>query len=145
MNKIYIDGNSLTLEEFAHVARDRYQVELKREAIENINKSRELVDKFIEEGRIIYGITTGFGRFSDVVITGDETITLQKKLIMSHACGVGEPLKEEIVRGIMLLRINALAKGYSGIRLSTLETLIEMLNKVVHTIIPEKGSLRSQW
>ncbi len=101
MNKIYIDGNSLTLEEFAHVARDRYQVELKREAIENINKSRELVDKFIEEGRIIYGITTGFGRFSDVVITGDETITLQKKLIMSHACGGvgGEPLKEEIVRG----------------------------------------------
>jgi len=141
MNKIYIDGNSLTLEEFAHVARDRYQVELKREAIENINKSRELVDKFIEEGRIIYGITTGFGRFSDVVITGDETITLQKKLIMSHACGVGEPLKEEIVRGIMLLRINALAKGYSGIRLSTLETLIEMLNKGVHPIIPEKGSL----
>ncbi|NLV87764.1 MAG: histidine ammonia-lyase [Tissierellia bacterium] len=143
MGKVVIDGNSLTIEEFIQITRWRKKIELSQEAIERINKSRALVDKFVDENKVVYGITTGFGKFSDVVITGDETKELQRNLIISHACGVGEPLSEEIVRGIMLLRINALAKGFSGIRLSTLNTLIEMLNKGVHPIIPEKGSLGS--
>ena len=94
-----------------------------------------------KENKVVYGITTGFGKFSDVVITNGETKQLQKNLIISHACGVGNILDEEIVRGIMLLRANALSKGYSGARLLTINTLIEMLNKGVHPIIPEKGSL----
>ena len=143
MGKVVIDGNSLTIEEFIQITRWRKKIELSQEAIERINKSRALVDKFVDENKVVYGITTGFGKFSDVVITGDETKELQRNLIISHACGVGEPLSEEIVRGFMLLRINALAKGFSGIRLSTLNTLIEMLNKGVHPIIPEKGSLGS--
>lgn len=141
--QVYIDGNSLTLEDFINITRKNYKIQLTEEAKERIRKSRALIDRYLEEERIVYGITTGFGKFSDVSITGQEGKQLQKNLIISHACGVGESLAEEVVRGIMLLRINALAKGYSGIRLSTLNTLIEMLNKGVHPIIPEKGSLGS--
>lgn len=141
MKKVFIDGDNLTLEQFIDVVRNDYKVELTKEAAGKVKKSRQLVDKFVDEERVVYGITTGFGKFSDVNITKDETTTLQRNLIISHACGVGNPLDEEAVRGVMLLRANALAKGYSGIRLSTLNTLIDMLNKRVHPIIPEKGSL----
>ncbi|MBZ2174101.1 histidine ammonia-lyase [Schnuerera sp. xch1] len=143
MNKVLIDGNSLSLEEFINIVRFGYEVEMAKGAMEKVERSRELVDEFVEEEKVVYGITTGFGKFSDVSISKEETKDLQRNLIMSHACGVGRPLDEEIVRGIMLLRANALAKGYSGIRLSTLKTLIEMLNKRVHPVVPEKGSLGS--
>lgn len=141
MKKISIDGNNLTLEQFIDIARFNTQVELTEEAVAKIEKARALVDKFVEEDKVVYGITTGFGKFSDVVITGDETKKLQRNLIISHSCGVGEELDEEIVRGVMLLRVNALSKGFSGARLSTINTLVEMLNKGVHPVIPEKGSL----
>lgn len=141
MKHVLIDGNCLTLDDFINVTRFNYHVDLKDEAILKVNKSRELVDKFVEENKVVYGITTGFGKFSDVVITGEETKELQKNLIISHACGVGNPLDEEIVRGIMLLRANALVKGNSGVRLSIIYTLLKMINKEVHPIIPEKGSL----
>lgn len=141
MEKVFIDGNNLTLEEFVQVARIGERVELSDEAIVKVEKARALVDKFVDENKVVYGITTGFGSFSDVVITGEETKVLQRNLIISHACGVGNPLDEDVVRGVMLLRANALAKGFSGIRLSTLNTLIDMINRRVHPIIPEKGSL----
>lgn len=143
MNQILIDGNSLTLEQFIDVTRNNKKVELTETSIEKVNKARALVDRYVRENKVVYGITTGFGKFCDVTITGDETKKLQRNLIISHSCGVGNTLDEEIVRGIMLLRANALAKGFSGIRLSTLQTLIEMLNKGVHPIVPEKGSLGS--
>ncbi|WP_459765650.1 histidine ammonia-lyase [Alkaliphilus crotonatoxidans] len=123
------------------VARKFDRVEIEKEAAERVNLSRRLVEEFVEEESVVYGITTGFGKFSDVAISKDETAALQRNLIISHACGVGKPLEEEIVRAIMLLRANALLKGHSGIRLSTLNILIDMLNKGVHPIIPEKGSL----
>ncbi len=141
MNTILLNGNNLTLDQFIDIVRYNKKVELNSKAIENVNKARDLVDRYVSENKVVYGITTGFGKFSDVVITGDETKKLQRNLIISHSCGVGNALDEEIVRGIMLLRANALSKGYSGIRLSTLNTLIEMLNKKVHPFIPEKGSL----
>ncbi len=141
MNKIFIDGNSLTLVDMVKVARNNFLVELTDSAVELVNKSRNVVDEFVREEKVVYGITTGFGKFSDVVISKDETRDLQRNLIISHACGVGEPLPQETVRAIMLLRANALSKGFSGIRLETLNTLIEMLNKGVHPVIPEKGSL----
>lgn len=143
MKKILIDGNSLTLEGFIQVVRSGVKVELSKDAILKVEKSRALVDRYVNEDKVVYGITTGFGKFSDVVITGEETKVLQRNLIISHSCGVGNPLDEEIARGVMLLRANALAKGFSGIRLSTLNILIEMVNKKVHPIIPEKGSLGS--
>lgn len=141
MKTVYIDGNSLTLEELIHVSRENCRIELTKEAIEKVKESRAIVDEFVEEGKVIYGITTGFGLFSNVLISKEDTKTLQRNLIVSDCCGIGNPYPEEIVRASMMLRINALAKGFSGIRLSTLNVLIEMLNKGVHPIIPEKGSV----
>lgn len=141
MNKVLIDGCKLTLEEFVGVSRFNEKVELTDFAVKKINKASDLVEKMVIENNVVYGITTGFGKFSDVKISAEETKQLQRNLIISHSCGVGNPLDEEIVRGIMLLRANALAKGYSGARLSTIKTLVDMLNKGVHPLIPEKGSL----
>lgn len=141
MKTIKIDGNHLTLEDVVNVARHGYPIELSPEAIVEVEKSRQYVDELVESGAVVYGITTGFGNFSNVHISKDEAKALQKNLIISHSCGIGPCFSTEIVRAIMLLRINNLAKGFSGIRLSTLNTLIEMLNKKVHPKIYEKGSL----
>lgn len=141
MSSLQIDGNSLTLEDFISVTRGYRMVELTPGAVAAVQRARAMVDRYVAEKKVAYGITTGFGKFSDVLIATEDTSTLQRNLIMSHACGVGEPLGEDIVRGIILLRINALAKGYSGIRLATLETLLAMLNRRLTPVVPEKGSL----
>lgn len=138
---ISIDGNSLTIEDVIKVAREGEKVQLTEAAKASVTKSREYVDSLVDEERVVYGITTGFGKFSDVHISKEQTEQLQKNLIMSHACGTGNHFSDETVRIIMLLRANALAKGFSGIRLSTLQTLIDMLNNGVHPAVPEKGSL----
>jgi len=138
---ISINGCNLTIEEAIQVARNKEQVVLDPKALEAVKKARDFVDKKLEEGAVIYGLTTGFGKFSDTLISSEETADLQKNLILSHSCGMGNPLPVEVVRTAMLLRCNALAKGNSGIRPHTIETLLEMLNKGVHPIIPEKGSL----
>jgi histidine ammonia-lyase len=141
MKSISIGGAKLTVEELIAVARKGAKVQLSEEAIAAIDRSRQVVEKCVEEKRVVYGLTTGFGKFSDVTISDQDTLLLQENLIMSHACGVGEPLPDEVVRAMMLLRINALAIGYSGIRVSTVQTLVEMLNKDVIPVIPSKGSL----
>jgi histidine ammonia-lyase len=141
MSVIKIDGCSLDLENFIAVTRNGAKVGLSDASVLAINKARALVDYFVDHKKVVYGITTGFGKFSDVSISKEETEDLQRNLIISHACGVGEPFSVEVSRGIMLLRANALSKGNSGIRLATVETLIEMLNKGVTPIIPQKGSL----
>jgi len=138
---IRIDGNHLTVENVLQVAREQVQVTLTEAAAAQVRRSREVVDAFVNEEKVVYGITTGFGKFSDVVISKDEARDLQKNLIMSHACGVGDPLPEETVRAVMLLRANALSKGFSGVRLETIQVLLDMLNRGVHPVIPEKGSL----
>lgn len=141
MDKVIITGNSLTLEEVNAVCRNYEKVELSTLAVEKILESRKVVDDFVDNEDVVYGITTGFGKFSDVTISKEESKTLQKNLIITHAVGAGKPFDTEVVRGIMLLRINNLAKGYSGARLETIQTMIEMLNKKVHPVVPEKGSL----
>lgn len=141
MSKVVIDGKSLTMEEVVLVARHGYEVELSKSAKEAIEKSRAIVDRFVDEKRTVYGITTGFGKFSDVPISKEETEDLQRNLIISHACGVGPIFSKEIARAIVLLRANALSKGFSGVRPSTVETLLTMLNKDVVPCIPEQGSL----
>ena len=138
---IYINGNDLTLEQVIAVARGGEKVEMTPESKTAVNKAREYVDQKLKEKAVIYGLTTGFGEFSKVYIPQELTATLQRNLIISHACGMGEPLPEQVVRAAMLLRCNALSKGHSGIRLSTIETMLNMLNKGVHPVIPEKGSL----
>lgn len=141
MKVIQISGNDLTIEQIVMVARNGYKVELSKQAEERVIKSRSIVDEIVDNNKVIYGITTGFGKFSDVTISGDDCKKLQRNLIISHACGTGKSFSNEVVKTIMLLRANALSKGYSGIRLSTLKTLIEMINKEVCPVIPEKGSL----
>ncbi len=141
MGHLLIDGEHLTIKDVVDVARNNQTIQLSEQAVGKIKKSREYVDNLVDKGAVVYGITTGFGKFSDVFISKEDTEALQRNLIVSHACSLGDPLAEEIVRGIMLIRINALAKGFSGIRFETVNTLVEMLNKGVHPVIPEKGSL----
>ena len=141
METILITGHSLTLEELAEVCRKDAQVALSFEAKQNILESRQVVDTLVDEAAVVYGITTGFGKFSDVTITQDECKQLQRNLIVTHAVGAGEPFSRDVARGIMLLRINNLAKGFSGTRLELVETLVQMLNRGVTPVIPQKGSL----
>ena len=141
MNKVLITGEDLTLDEIVSVCRGNAQVEISQEAREKVQASRQVVDDLIAEEKVVYGITTGFGKFSDVVISQDQCKELQKNLIITHAVGAGDPFSRDIARGIMLLRINNLSKGFSGIRMETLQTMAYMLNKGVTPIIPEKGSL----
>ncbi len=138
---IILDGNSLDLEMFIKVARFKEKVVISDNSKSLVLKARNFVDDVVESERIVYGINTGFGKLSDVPIEKENVSELQKNLLMSHACGVGSPFSDEIVRGMMVLRINALIKGYSGVRLKTLNKLVEMLNKDVCPVVFEKGSL----
>lgn len=140
---IYLDGNSLTIDQVVEIARGGAQVGLTEEAKKSIQFSRDIVEKNIREKNTIYGLNTGFGKFVNVAISEDQLDRLQLNLILSDAVGIGAPFEKDVTRAIMLLRVNALAKGYSGIRLSTVETMIMMLNKGVHPVIPEKGSVGS--
>ena len=138
---IQLDGTNLTIEETAQVAREGESVSLTASAREAIERSRGAVNALLESGEAVYGLTTGFGKFSEKRIADADTEALQRNLIVSHSCGTGDPLPKEAVRAVMLLRLNALARGYSGIRLSTMDALLAMLNRGVHPVIPEKGSL----
>ena len=138
---IRIGERRLTIEDVWNVAVKMEKVEISDEAKEMIITSRKRIEKILEDKKVVYGINTGFGDFSRIRISEDELKTLQKNLIMSHAVGVGNYFSKEIVRAIMLLRINALSIGYSGITLEAVETLVEMLNKGVHPLVPEKGSV----
>jgi histidine ammonia-lyase len=140
---IVLTGDNLTMESFIKIVRYGHKVELCEVSEQGINKSRDSVDKLVNNGEVVYGLTTGFGSLSNVNISQENSEKLQKNLIMSHATGVGDPFSEEVVRGIMLLRINTFAKGFSGIRLSTVNTLVEMLNKGIYPFVPEKGSVGS--
>ena len=140
---VILDGNSLSLEDLVNVSRRGWKVALSEKAAEKVKKSRAIVEDIVENNKVVYGITTGFGKFADVSISKDECKQLQTNLILSHSCGTGPLFPKDTVRAIMVLRANALAKGFSGIRLETLMTLMEMLNKGVHPQIPEKGSLGS--
>ena len=141
MNQVIITGSTLTLEELVAVCRHGAQVVLDKEAVERIAASRKIIDDFVDREAVVYGVTTGFGKFSDVAISKADCVQLQKNLIMTHAVGAGEPFSAEVVRGIILLRLNNLAKGYSGARPQTVDTLVAMLNKGLHPVVPQKGSL----
>ncbi|RJS79432.1 histidine ammonia-lyase [Candidatus Bathyarchaeota archaeon] len=141
MCKVKIDGETLTIEDVVKVAREKVRVVIAEEAKKRVKRAREVLEELVEKNHPIYGVNTGFGALSTVKIPREESKELQMNLIRSHASGVGKALSKETVRALMLLRANTLAKGYSGIRLETLETLVEMLNRGVHPVIPEKGSV----
>jgi histidine ammonia-lyase len=134
---------SLTLELIEKFIRENQKVVLSDNAVKRIKTGRKLIDKWVHSGEAVYGVTTGFGEFSNIRISENDTKKLQRNLIVSHSAGVGENLPPLIVKIMMLLRANALASGNSGIRLSTLEHLISMINCNILPVIPSQGSVGS--
>ncbi len=142
--EIIIDGESLTFEQVVAVAYGKPgepRVLLSDGAKASVNRSSAAVQTLLDRGEIAYGITTGFGAFKDKLISREDVETLQRNIVVSHAVGVGKPFDTPTVRAIMLIRANTLARGFSGIKLATLELILKFLNRGVHPVIPEKGSL----
>lgn len=140
---IQIDGHHLTIDEIIKVARNHEKVNLSELGMSQIERSYQLLQDITNSETPVYGINTGFGIFSDKQINQNDSARLSRNLILSHAVGTGTPLKKEIVRAAMLVRANTLAKGYSGVRLDVIQTIVDMLNKDVIPIIPSQGSLGS--
>jgi histidine ammonia-lyase len=138
---ITLTGNSLTLEEVKRVLFNREGVNAAPNSMDAVKKSREAVEKIVAQQKIVYGINTGFGKFSDVRIGEAHVRDLQLNLIRSHACGVGEPFPEMVSKAMLLLRANALLKGFSGVRPLVIEMLMELLNREIIPIVPSQGSL----
>src|SRR5947208_8862693 len=136
-----LNGQRLTLTDIAAVALGHATVEIASSARPRILASRNLVEEIIARDAAVYGVSTGFGKLSDVRIPRDALGELQLNLVRSHACGIGQPLSEPEVRAMMLLRANVLALGLSGIRPEVIQMLCEMLNRRVHPVVPEKGSV----
>ncbi len=136
-----IDGRSLRLEDVETVARGPVRVELAPDALARVERARALVDRIVDEHRVVYGITTGFGALAEVVIPADRIRELQANLIRSHAAGVGAPYAVEEARAITLLRANVLALGHSGVRPVVIHRLLDLLNAGVTPVIPERGSV----
>jgi histidine ammonia-lyase len=138
---VTLTGHSLTLGEISDVLYKNEKVNISPASLEDVDSSRRAVESIVEKGRIVYGITTGFGKLSDVLIDCEDCQELQLNLIHSHACGVGEMFPEIVSRAILLLRANTLLKGFSGVRRVIIETLVRMLNARIHPLIPQQGSL----
>jgi histidine ammonia-lyase len=138
---IALTGNDLTFELLYGVALRAEAVGLTPAAMERMKASRAVVDRVVATGTTAYGINTGFGKLASVRISPEQVRQLQVNLVRSHACGVGAPLSEPETRAMMLLRANALAKGFSGVRPQVVETLCAMLNAKVHPVIPSQGSV----
>jgi len=136
-----IDGESLTVEEVVRVARGGDPVKLSHLAFTRVEACHEALLRIVESGRPVYGVTTGFGQLESVPIPKGDLLRLQVNLVRSHATGAGPPLHVDDVRASMLIRANALAKGYSGVRHEVVDLLLGMLNKGVHPVVPSRGSL----
>ena len=144
MNEIVINGEDLTFEQVTAVAYGRPgepRVVLSADAESKVARCAAAVQTLLDRGEIAYGITTGFGAFKDKIISVDEAAALQRNIVLSHAVGVGDAFDVPTVRAIMLIRANTLARGFSGITVETLKLILELLNRGVHPVIPEKGSL----
>lgn len=144
MKEVVIDGTNLTFEDVLAVAYGKPgepRVELSVAAKTHVNRASAAVDTLLERGEVAYGITTGFGAFKDKIISREQVEQLQRNIVVSHAVGVGDPFDMPTVRAIMLIRANTLARGHSGIRIETLELILELLNRGIHPVIPKKGSL----
>src|SRR5436190_3431680 len=144
VSEIVIDGESLTFEQVVAVANGapgEPRVVLVEGAKAAVKRCADAVQTLLDRGEIAYGITTGFGAFKDKIISPEDAALLQRNVVVSHAAGFGDAFDTAAVRAIMLIRANTLARGFSGIRLETLALILEFLNRGVHPVIPEKGSL----
>jgi histidine ammonia-lyase len=141
MPPLPLTGRDLTIDNVIEVARGRRAVSLAPEAADRMRASRAVIERLVAEGTTVYGVTTGFGDLADVRIEPSQTAELQRNLVRSHAAGVGEPLPDEVVRAMLLLRANTLAVGLSGVRVEVAELLVGMLNGAIHPVVPSRGSL----
>jgi histidine ammonia-lyase len=138
---LLIGGRNLTINEVRAVATSEVRVELAPEARDRIAATRAVVDEILSSGRAVYGVNTGFGKLAEVRIPPDQLSRLQLNLLLSHACGTGEPFSEEVVRAMLLLRANVLATGHAGCRPVLVERLLDLLNARVHPVVPSQGSV----
>jgi len=136
-----INGTALSLDQIASVSLSCERVEISPLVYPRIAASRKLIEQIVARDAVVYGVNTGFGKLSDVRVPQDELRQLQLNLVRSHACGIGLPFSEPEVRAMMLLRANVLTLGFSGIRWEVIESLCDMLNRRVHPVVPEKGSV----
>lgn len=141
--EITLQGNDLSIEDMISVTRGFTKVSARNDAMLMVEESRKVVDTLLEKKRPMYGINTGFGLFSEVAIPEEKINQLQINLILADAVGIGEPLPCDVVRGMLLLRANSLLNGFSGVRTVVIDTIIKMINRGVHPVIPEKGSVGS--
>jgi histidine ammonia-lyase len=141
MDTIQIDGEHLVFAQLLAVAQRGAHAELAPSARERMKASRAVIERVVESGATVYGVNTGFGKLASVRISREQIQELQLNLVRSHACGVGPPLSESETRAMLLLRANAIAKGFSGVRPVVAETLCAMLNVGVHPVIPSQGSV----
>ena len=141
MKELSIGDEALTIADVVAVARQGRQVTIGRAALEKLAVAREVVEQILREERVVYGVTTGFGQLATTRIPVEQVRRLQQNLVRSHAVGVGEPLPRDVVRAAMLLRINVIAKGYSGVRAEVLEVLCRLLNSDLVPYVPSRGSL----
>jgi len=141
MRIVFLDGKHLTLEDVLEVAEGRANVKISSSIAKRVKRSRDFIEKALQQGEKIYGVTTGFGMLSDRLIDQSQIEDLQRNLIRSHSVGVGLFFDEVTTRAIMLLRANVIAMGYSGVRMEVLKRLVEMINKGVHPLVPEQGSV----
>jgi histidine ammonia-lyase len=141
MQTIYLDKQPITIEDLVAVARGRVKVKLGEEARARVENTSGLITKWINEKKVIYGITTGIGAMCNVIISAKDSRILQENILMSHAAGVGAPFADDVVRTVMALRVHDLSMGYSCCRMETIEYLLAFLNKNVTPIVPEKGSV----
>src|SRR5947209_14490609 len=134
-----LNGQPLTLSEIAAVALGDTVVQVSPSAYPRVLASRKIIENIIARDAVVYGVSTGFGKLSDVRIPPDELRELQLNLVRSHACGIGNPLSEPEVRATMLLRATVLAIGRSRIRFEVILLLCDMLTRRVHPVVPERG------
>ena len=138
---VTVDGRTLGIAEVEAVARDGAKVVLDTDARIRVGNARRVVDEILASGEVVYGINTGFGKLAEVRISPDQLEQLQLNLLLSHACGVGEPFAEDVVRAMLLLRANVLATGHAGCRPVVVERILELLETGVHPVVPSQGSV----
>ena len=141
MNALIIDEHDLTFSDIANFLDNNPPVKISDSVIQKIERSREIISSIVSSGRTVYGVNTGFGKFSNIKIERDQTEELQRRLVLSHAAGVGDPMPVFLVRMMMLLKLKNLSQGYSGVRFKTVELLRDLINNNITPAVPEKGSV----
>ena len=139
--ELRISGNALTVESLVEVARHNRKILLDRNSLEKVKKSRRLLENMLKRGETVYGVNTGFGELCNTRIDSGEAAELQRNLVLSTCAGTGDPVSAEETRALMLLRLNTLMRGYSGVRTEVVALLRDMLNRGVHPVIPSRGSV----